>query len=316
MQLFSPKVSIILLNYNGFEDTINCFQSIQKISYDNYDVILVDNASTDASINKIMTYLQDNNAEHVFFKTPEIAMDNIMPKPKISLIQSLFNGGYGHGNNIGIKYALKNDAQYILVLNNDTIVDSGFVEPMVKICEEDKRVGIASGKIHFYNKPDVIWFNGGKFSPCTAKVEHFNFNEKDVGQVPREAVTFISGCLWLIPRKVFRDVGFIYEEYFMYMEDVEFCQRVLTKGYKLKIAKDSNILHKVGGSYSGQLSSFSVYYRSKNKVSFILEKLNYRCKAQALFSLIFLESLRYIYIKRLDLFKSHTKGIVFGFIRK
>jgi len=308
MKRHRPKVSIILLNYNGFDDSISCFQSLQQISYVNYDVIIVDNASPDASMDKFVAYMQEQEIEHVFFKSPEVALQD-GSIAKVSLIHSDFNGGYGYGNNIGIKYALKNGADYVLILNNDTIVNPDFLEPMVQMCEEDTNIGIASGKIYFYDRPDTFWFNGGKLHQCTAKAEHFNFNEKDVGQIINEPVTFISGCMWLIPVEVFKRIGFINEEYFMYVEDVEYCQRIVKQGYKLKVCGDSVIYHNVGGTSGGHLSDFSVYWMARNYYSFIKENVNGLCKIIAFGYLIIFKPIRWLLKRRFSLFKNHVVGL-------
>ncbi|OQK17900.1 hypothetical protein AU255_08575 [Methyloprofundus sedimenti] len=309
----NKKVSIILLNYNGFEDSIDCFQSLQQISYENYDIVIVDNASPDVSMDRLHAYMQVNEIEHIFFEKPESAMLGILPSVQVTLIQSGQNNGYGHGNNIGIKYALNNGADYVLVLNNDTVVEPDFLEPMVQMCENDKSIGIASGKIYFYDRPDTIWFNGGKFTHCTAKAKHFHFNEKDVGQIPQEPITFISGCMWLIPKKVFNDVGFINEDYFMYVEDLEFCRRVIRQGYTLKIADKSHILHKVGSS-SGHWSVFFAYWMSRNKIKFIKDFEVTTCSFIAYIYHIFYTSIWWLLHKRFDLFKAHLRGIYSVFI--
>lgn len=311
MPINNPRVFIVLLNYNGYEDTIDCFKSLQKISYDNYDIVIIDNDSPDMSLDDIIAYMQENDIDFKYYASPEKLIDNAGNCPKVSLIQSGFNRGYGHGNNIGIKYALHNGADYILVLNNDTVVEPDFLEPMVEMCEKDKNIGIASGKIYYYDRPDTLWFNGGKFDTSTGKVKHNNFNEKDIDLVSNESITFITGCMWLIPKKVFDDVGFINEEYFMYVEDLEFCKRVLDKNYKLIISSNSVIYHKVGSASGGVLSSFSIYWMAKNKVKFIKKNIQKKYWIIAFTYLIFTNSIRFI-LKNPTLIKNHIKGIIDG----
>jgi len=279
-----PYISIILLNYNGSEYAIACLQSLKKISYPNFSIIIVDNASPDDSMEKIERYLLAQAVDnYAVFASPVEAMQSRLPQPKYTLLQTGHNGGYGHGNNIGIRYALKEGADYVLILNNDTVVDPSFLEPMVQMCEENKNIGIVSSKIYIYDRPDVFWFNGGKFHPFTSKVEHVNFNEKDSGQKALGVNTFISGCMWLIPKHVFEIVGLINEEYFMYVEDLEYCQRVLNKGYSLRLCEQSKIWHKVGSSTGGKFSQFSVFWRTRNMNRFIIKSPNsFLCKAIAL----------------------------------
>jgi len=304
-----PKAAIILLNYNGYDDTIACFESLQNITYQNYNIVIVDNNSPDKSMDRINKYIMDKNLKSLFFESFDMAINYSGEFPKISLIQSGYNGGYGHGNNIGIKYALQNKTDYILLLNNDTIVKANFLQPLVELSEKDKNIGIASSKIYFYDKPDTIWFNGGQFSPCKAKVEHFNFNEKDIGQTPQNPVTFISGCMWLIPKKVLEDVGFINEEYFMYIEDLEYCQRVLKKGYKLKVYEKGNVYHKVGSSSGGRYSSFSVFWRTRNMNKFIANIDSLYCRIFAYLNFNLKTITQLIIAKKIILLKDYTKAI-------
>jgi len=312
----NSRVLIILLNYNGYEDTIDCFKSLQKISYDNYNIVIVDNASPDMSMNNIVAYMQKNDVDFTYYDAPEKSMLNATNNVKVSLIQSGFNGGYGHGNNIGIKYALKNNADYILVLNNDTIVTPNFLEPMVAMCEKDKNIGIASGKIYYYDRPDTLWFNGGKFDTFTGKVKHNNFNEKDIDLVSNESITFITGCMWLIPKKIFEDVGFINEEYFMYVEDLEFTQRVLKKGYKLAVSEKSHILHKVGNaSGGGDFTTLSAYFLAKNKLKFIYSNSKNK-KIRSVFYVL-VEPLRLLKNKQhFSIIIAYIKGIYDFFNKK
>ena len=309
MNSTSPLVTIILLNYNCAQDTIDCLRSLEKISYSNYKIIIVDNASTDDSVDKIKNYLVDNKVQYSLFdflnQEEEDSKDVL-----ISLIKNNHNGGYGYGNNVGIKYALKNKADYVLILNNDTIVKSDFLEPMVWMSKKDQRIGIVSGKIYFKQKTDIIWFNGGKFSTLTGKTTHFNFNEKDVGQLPSEPITFISGCMWLIPRQVIEKVGLINEEYFMYIEDLEYCQRVIGMGYTLSIASESNIFHKVGSSTGGRYTSFSVFNRTKNMNKFLLnnKKIIYRIISIMIFNLTTI--LQIIRSTKISLLKDYFSALI------
>lgn len=306
------SVYIILLNYNNYSDTIECFESLQNITYQNYNIVIIDNNSLNNSMHYLKEYLDGNKQKYIYYNLKKEA---VLPSTKnkfTTLIQSGHNGGYGYGNNIGIKYALNNNADYILILNNDTVVDKRFLEPLVETCENDDKIGIVSGKIYFYDKPNTIWFNGGKFHPCTTKVEHVNFNEKDIGQKPLVDNTFISGCVWLIPKKVFKTIGFINEEYFMYVEDLEFTQRVLQAGYTLNVSEQSHIWHKVYARSGGHLSEYPVYYIARNTLKYILSRSNGICKLTGIFYLFFVSSLRLIYWKRFDLLKDHLKGILHG----
>lgn len=307
------KVFIVILNYNSWQDTIECLHSLIKINYQNYHIVIVDNDSPDASMKKIKQYMIEKKIGHIFFKSPEESMSYRNNISFVSLIQSGYNGGYAYGNNIAVKYALSNEADYVLILNNDTIVDPNFLKPMVDICENDKRVGIVGGKILFYDRQNIIWFNGGKFNPYTGKIKHCNFKEKDIGQTPPEHITFMTGCMMLIPAHILKKVGLINEEYFMYVEDLEFSQRVLKNGYKLKICQNSHVWHKVESNINRRLTKFSTYFIAKNKIKFIKDNLPFFYKITSFLYITIIFSIKFIYKKRSDLFKSHLRGIIDAF---
>ena len=136
-----PKVDIIILNYNGYKDTIECIKSLQDITYNNIDIIIIDNNSTDNSEYEIKKFISKSN--------------------NIQYIQSGKNIGFSGGNNIGIKLSLEKKSDYICLLNNDTVVEPDFLEPLIDIMEKDKSIGITSGKIMYYDEPTKIWCAGG-----------------------------------------------------------------------------------------------------------------------------------------------------------
>jgi len=266
----SGRVSVVVLNYNGAEDTIECLESLRLVDYDYFNVVVVDNDSTDDSFEIISKYMQSAKLNVSVYNTPADAMVEPCWNDLV-LVGSGVNGGYGAGNNIGSKYALATGADYVLILNNDTVVDPGFIAPLVRLCEEDPMLGIVSGKINYYDDPDRIWSLGGNFTFRSMKVKQYCFGELDCGQKPSENINFLSGCMWFIPKRTFEVVGFIKEAYFMYVEDVEFCMRVIKAGFHLDVSEESKVLHKVGSSSDGRFSSFSVTHRTINSIALIDE---------------------------------------------
>ena len=154
-----PRVYIILLNYNGYKDTIECIESLHKVSYSNFSIVVVDNDS------------QDNS-------------ENILRKqyPQHTIIQSGSNLGFAGGINIGIQHALCQGADYILLLNNDTIVEPNFLEPLIIEAEKTDGVGIVGGKINYYYSKNKIWSAGGYISELKGCGYHYGKDEVDVGQ--------------------------------------------------------------------------------------------------------------------------------------
>jgi len=303
----TPLVYIVMVNFNGYKDTIEGLESMKNVHYDNYKMVIVDNGSQDNSIERLVEWAERNSLDFELIEAECIINSKYEVEKKIVFIRSKKNGGYAYGSNLGIKLAIVNGADYILVMNNDIVVSPDFLEPLVEMCERDDTIGIVSGKIYFYNKPNVIWSNGGAFNKWTGKLEHFNFNEFDIGQLPQKEISFLSGCMWLIPRQVFEKIGLINEEYFMYMEDLEFCYRVLKSGYKLAVNPESKIWHKIGSSV-GLWSKLGAYWTGRNKIKFILENITGFPKLTSLVYQLFYTPLWWALKGRFDLAIEYIKG--------
>jgi hypothetical protein len=306
-----PLVSIILLNYKGAADTINCIESLQKISYRNYRIIIVDNASPDDSMEQITDYVKKISPDSLaVFGSIDEAESDVNPLKQFTLLQTGYNGGYGHGNNKGIEYALAKGTDYVLILNNDTIVEPDFVEPLVELCEQDPKIGIASGQMFFESDPDIFWFNGGTYNQYTGKIRHIDYNQPNTGQKPPQNITFITGCMWLIPKHIFEHVGYINEEYFMYVEDLEFTQRVIAKGFTLKVSDKSRIYHKVGNLSDGELTSFSIYWTTKNSLKYMKTHILFIFWPFYLFNNILVLFLKLLLGKKISLLMSQKNAIL------
>ena len=175
----NPQVAIIILNWNGWQDTIECLESLYQTKYENFRVILVDNASTDDSLKNIRNYLKGKLEIHSeYFKYrkenkpiqfTEINYDEhrdikIRTDADLIIIKNQENQGFARGNNIGIRAALKNaDPKYILLLNNDTVVSPDFLIELVKTVESDHKIGFTGPKTYLYDDKDVIQAAGGGF---------------------------------------------------------------------------------------------------------------------------------------------------------
>lgn len=238
-----PKVSIVVLNWNGKFVTSECLDSLKKVKYDNFEVIIVDNGS------------EDGSQEH-FKKNYSWA----------KLIENRENLGFTGGNNVGMKYALKNGTDYVLLLNNDTVVDPLFLEDLIRVGESDNEIGLLNPKIYYYDHPKVIWYAGGKFSLLGAFPVHIGRKEIDVGQYDAlREVSFINGCAFLIKRKVIDEIGFLDENFFIYAEDTDWSIRARKAGYKAMYVPTSIIWHKEGvDSRRNKGEGFRLYLTSKN----------------------------------------------------
>lgn len=246
----NPEVFIVIVNYNGYKDTIECIRSLKNIEYKNFEIVVVDNNSFDGSVLKIKEKFND-----------------------INIIESKINLGFSGANNLGIKYAMDNKADYVLLLNNDTEVDKYFLSNIIERVKDEKNIGISTGKIKYYDDKNVIWYAGGKFNKYKGNSYHIGINEVDNNQYDYEKkVTFISGCYMLIPIHIFEEVGLLSEEYFLYHEDTDYCCKVMKAGYDLFYYGNSYIYHKVSAS-TGKNSDLYTYYYTRNRCILINNNL-------------------------------------------
>lgn len=250
-----PKVYIILVNWNGWEDTVECLHSLEKLDYSNSSVIVVDNDSTDHSVKEIKSRFTD-----------------------ITLIENDENKGFAGGNNVGIKYALQQNADYVWLLNNDTIVDKQALSALVAYMEEDRKIGICGSKlIYCYQRDTIQALGGGSYNKWLGitknigqnKSVDFTYNPKKV----EERLDYVGGASMLVSRKFINEIGLLSEEYFLYYEEIDWAIRAKGK-FKLGFAPQSIVYHKEGQSTGGsqlQLNDKSIqsdYYQLKNRLKF------------------------------------------------
>lgn len=242
-----PKVFIIVLNWNGWQDTIECLGSLQKVYYPNFEVAVVDNGSTDESVQKIDEFL----------KSPQ-------NKLQAASCELQANLGFSGGNNAGIRYALKHGTDYVLLLNNDTTVAPDFLSKLVEAGESDPLIGVAGPLIFFYHDPSRVWFAGGKINWLMNKGTHLHYQETDRGQLSHNFETdYITGCALLIKREAVERIGLMTEDYFLYYEDADWSIRAKKAGYKIVLVPEAKIWHKVSSSIK-ELSAPYVYYHVRN----------------------------------------------------
>ena len=250
-------VSIIILNWNGVEDTAECLQSLKKITYPNYEIIVVDNGSkgNDAGV------LEERygNYAHV--------------------IRNDRNYGYTGGNNIGIRYVLdKSSPEYLLILNNDTIAAPDFLDQMVKMAEGDDSIGIAGPKVYYHRLPNRIQSAGARVNMRTGQASLIGVKEVDTGQYDKQReVDYVSGCCLLMKREVIQKAGLFDESYFCYWDETDYCFRAREAGYKVVYVPGAKIWHKAPlkltvrdkNPTSGKASGLSYYFMARNNFKFM-----------------------------------------------
>ncbi len=248
-----PCVGIILVNYRGAGDTIECIQSLRKMEYCNYFIVVVDNHSKDGSLKRLYEERRKWDFEI-------IEMDD--------------NRGFAAGNNAGIRHALNKGAEYVLLLNNDTLVDPKCLTHLIRAHEETKRCGITIGKICYADERNKLWYAGGALDLKKGKASQRGLGKIDDHRWDaREEVSFATGCCMCIRGKLFEKTGLLDEDYFLYEEDVEFCHRVSRSKAKIIYEPAAVIFHKVSASTSGgrgkKMSPVTQYYMVRNRYIFL-----------------------------------------------
>ena len=238
----APKVYIIILNWNRLNDTIECIESINKLRYENYEIIVVDNGSKEIS--------------------PDIIKDKYRD---IILIKNKENLGFAEGNNVGIRFALSKDADYIWLLNNDTVVDQNALTSMVETGENVPECGILGSKIYYYDKPGIIWFAGATISWTEAVSNHIGQNQIDHAEYNSiREVERVTGCSMLVKRDVCEKIGLMDENLFLYAEELDWCVRAKKAGYKILYIPDSKIYHKISSSTGESFGVIFNYFNTRN----------------------------------------------------
>lgn len=248
-----PKVSIITLNWNGLEDTIECLESLKKITYPNYEVVVVDNGSV------------GNDTDILYERYGEY----------IKLIRNDENLGFTGGNNVALQYLLiDSDADYFLLLNNDTVVDPEFLTEMVMVAETDASIGIAGCKTYFYDDPKRLQVVCEKINMYKGQPIRVGFNESDNGQYEDiKSVDYVQGSCFLIRRNIVENIGLLDEDYFTYWEEADYCYRAKKAGYKTIYVPKSHIWHKESISIS-HVSPLTEYYMARNNFLFMSRYAN------------------------------------------
>jgi GT2 family glycosyltransferase len=238
-----PKVVIIILNWNRGADTLQCLAALRHCVYSDRQIIVVDNASTDGSPDEIRARF-----------------------PEVNLIQNQRNLGYAGGNNLGMKHALQRGADYVWLLNNDAVVEPDTLSELVAAGEKDKKVGLLSPVIYHYDSPQRIQSCGTRFDPRAFATDAIT----DLGVLA--TVPNAELCLWgtalLIKREVIERIGDLNEEFFAYVEDIDFSLRAIKAGYLNKTVLSSRVIHRAHKtSFENERvdSPQRIYYITRNE---------------------------------------------------
>ena len=258
MKINKPSIAVILVNWKKYNLTSNCIDSLNKSNYKNFKIILVDNEYSEKSL----IDLRNKHKELIVFKEKN-------------------NLGFAGGNNIGIRYALENDYDYIMLLNNDTEVKENFILPLVERIEKDHFLGAVQPLILNFSNKSIIWNAGGKLNKFLGLTStRLNNNKLNSSIVFDDYTDWISGCCILIKSEILTKVGLLDEKFFNYYEDVDWSLRMKNLGYDLGFVKESIIYHHGSSSSKnkktkeGVISSKIHYFNIRNHILLLKKHKN------------------------------------------
>ncbi len=233
----SPSVFCIILSWNGKALTIDCIRSVLKSDYPNYTIIVVDNASADGSAQAIQSTFRDE-----------------IGSGKIILIENPSNKGFAAGNNTGIGVAIQKQADFIFLMNNDTLADKQLISFLISAMDSRQEIGITGPKIYYFEPADQIWFAGGEIFLHKAISRHTGIRSRDTGQHDTPKICdYITGCAMMIRKSVFEKIGMLDTTYPLYSEDADFCMRAKKAGFLCFYEPRGKMWHKISAGTGGQL---------------------------------------------------------------
>lgn len=239
-----PSIFVILVNWNRPQDTLECIRSIQLSDCPNVTTVVVDNGSKDDSLS-LLKQVGD----------------------KIVLIESDQNLGFTGGNNLGIKYAMEQNADYVFLFNNDALIAPDALSKMMAVAEGDKKVGMVAPKILYHPERGRIWSAGTKYYEWCMTTRLTGYTQVDVGQYDDECdLPFAVGCAMLIKKELLNKIGLLVDEIFATGEDVDYGLRTLEQGYRIRYVPSAVAWHKESVSSGGKDAPQYVYYQTRNMI--------------------------------------------------
>ena len=237
-----PLVISVILNTNRCADTLECLESLQANDYTNHYAIVLDNASSDGSVEFIRSRF-----------------------PIVQIIELKANLGYAGNNNVGIQAAVDQGADWIFVLNEDTILSPDCISSLIEVAENSPRIGVVGPMVYHHDEPNVIQSAGGSIGPSWESA-HLAENESDIGQFQQaRKVDWISGCGIMVRRTLIEEVGMIDARYFYYWEETEWCLRAARAGWSIMHVPAARLWHK-GVTRNYRPKPLVTYYSTRNRL--------------------------------------------------
>jgi GT2 family glycosyltransferase len=253
-----PWVTVIILNWNGLDDTLESLKSLSCLNYSNYQIVVVDNGSTDGS--------------------PTVIRECF---PTVEIIETGKNLGYAEGNNIGVKHALESGADYVFIVNNDTEFHPDILIRLVETAEANPHSGAVGPKIYYHSSPHRLWFAGGVIDWRHGFTYNLGADQEDQGQFAEvRSVDFLAGCALMIKCEAWENVGPFDSRFFLYWEEVDWCVRARRARYDLLLVPEARMWHKTLPHQSQ--SPYVLYYMTRNRFLFLCKHLPFPQRVGAL----------------------------------
>mgnify|MGYP005836217191 CR=1 FL=1 len=296
----APRVFIVVLNWNGRDLTLECLRSLSSLDYPDYEVAVVDNASSDGSAQAVTEAF-----------------------PEVTVIENEANLGFSEGNNRGVAHALERGADYVLILNNDTrLAGPSFLSLLVAYMEGNPDVA-AIGPLVLYPDSDVVWSAGGRLRPALGMCSHLGKKKPAGAYASREPyrVDYVPGCCLLASKGAFATVGMFDPDYFLYFEDLDWCFRAARLGRRCVIYPVTAVYHYKSGTSgsagSDRLSPVQAFFYARNAFLFARKNLHGIRKASFLLAQFsFKAAYTLMHVESPRAFAAYVRGIAAGLRRK
>lgn len=241
-----PAISIVVLNWNGCDDTLACLDSLCELTYTAFDVVAVDNGSTNDSVARLRAYSA--------------------PYP-LTLLETGRNLGYAGGNNVGTRHALEHGADFVLILNNDTVVAPDLLERLLESASRNPDAGAFSARIMYFDDEDRVWFDGARWNSATLRLEWPGQGEKEsaLGTADHET-DYACGAALFFRAEVAREIGLLDEAFFLVWEEVDWGFRARRAGWRNLVVPAARVWHKIGVSFGSESSPLRTYFSIRNEL--------------------------------------------------
>jgi GT2 family glycosyltransferase len=245
-QKIFPLIHIVVLNWNGANDTLECLSSLESLTYPNFNVIVVDNGSSDDSLGKLSSYSA--------------------PYPLV-LLETRQNLGYAGGNNVGIRHALERGANFVLLLNNDTTVAPDLLEQLISAAQRSPEAGVFSARVMYFDNPELVWFDGARWNESALGLEWpgQGTREAELGTIDRDT-DYACGAALFFRAEVARKIGLLDEMFFLVWEEVDWCFRARKAGWRNRVVAAAKVWHKIGVSFGSESSPLRTYFSIRNQL--------------------------------------------------